>query len=78
MQQSALPSLTDLESRHRHEVQVKLAYATRNCSSPYAKGKRSFEILAKLNPEILQSQLPSFARTRQILNTVLPQNASPL
>jgi hypothetical protein len=76
LQDSALPPVTDLESRRRHDVQDKLAHATRNCSNPYAKGKRSFEILAKLNPDTLQTHLPSFARTRRILDTVLPKNAS--
>jgi len=76
LQAPALPPLADLENRHRHDVQDKLAHATRNCTSPYAKGKRSFEILAKLNPETLQSHLPSFHRTRQILNNHLPQQDS--
>lgn len=67
LQSSALPPLTNLEARGRHDVQDGLAHATRNCSNAYTKGKRSFEVLAKLTPEVLD-QLPSFARARRILN----------
>ena len=67
LQNSALPPLDNLEARGRHDVQDKLAHATRNCSNAYKKGKRSFEVLAKLTPEVLE-QLPSFVRTRRVLN----------
>lgn len=67
LQVSALPPLVQLEACGRHDVQDKLAHATRNCSNAYTKGKRSFEVLAKLTPEILVEHLPSFARTRRIL-----------
>ena len=65
-----LPS-SDLENRHRHSVQDALVTATKNCSAPYAKGKRSFEVLAKLDPERLKTQLPSFVRVLRILNEKL-------
>lgn len=68
LQNSALPPLTDLEARGRHDVQDKLVHATRNCSNAYTKGKRSFEVLTKLTPEVLEEHLPSFARTRRVLN----------
>jgi hypothetical protein len=71
LQASALPSLVDLEHRERHDVQDKLVHATRNCTNAYAKGKRSFEILAKLTPSTLSKHLPSFARTRRILDQKL-------
>lgn len=67
IQESALPSLIDLEKRNRHYVQDKLTHATRNCSNAYSKGKRSFEILGKLNPEVLEQYLPSFVRICHIL-----------
>jgi len=67
LQDSALPPLHNLENRHRHNVQETLKHATRNCSNAYAKGKRSFEILGKLNPVVLAQHLPSFVRVRQIL-----------
>lgn len=68
LQVSALPPLVALEGRVRHDVQDKLAHATRNCSNAYTKGKRSFEVLAKLAPAVLEEHLPSFVRTRRILN----------
>ena len=71
LQTTALPRLVNLENRQRHDVQDKLVHATRNCTNAYAKGKRSFEILAKLAPATLEAHLPSFVRTRRILNQKL-------
>jgi hypothetical protein len=71
LQVSALPPLNGLEDRPRHSVQDKLMHATRNCSKAYAKGKRSFEVLGKLDPGVLASYLPSFVRVRRILNARL-------
>jgi hypothetical protein len=71
LQVSALPPLNNLESQHRHEVQDKLMHATRNCSNAYAKGKRSFEVLGKLDPSVLDARLPSFVRIRRILQVRL-------
>ncbi len=71
LQESALPSLNDLEQRSRQEVQEGLKHATRNCSNAYAKGKRSFEILGKLKPEELGGQLVAFRRVTRILNDKL-------
>ena len=68
LQESALPSLVDLEQQLRHDVQEKLIHATRDCSNSYKKGKRSFEILGKLMPATLEKHLPSFVRIRRILN----------
>ena len=71
LQANALPPLVDLEARQRHDIQNKLAHATRGCTNAYTKGKRSFEILAKLTPATLETHLPSFVRTRRILNQKL-------
>jgi hypothetical protein len=71
LQVSALPPLVNLENRERHDVQDKLVHATRNCSNAYVKGKRSFEILAKLSPGALGTHLPSFVRVRRILDQEL-------
>jgi uncharacterized protein DUF4276 len=71
LQVSALPALLNLESRNRHDVQDKLGHATRDCKNSYAKGRRSFEILAKLTPETLEKYLPSFRRARRILDRKL-------
>lgn len=70
LRESALPPLVDLENRDRHDVHDKLALATRACSNAYAKGKRSFEALAELDPSVLKA-LPSFARVIRILKQKL-------
>ena len=71
LQVSALPALVNLENRDRHDVQDRLVHATRNCTNAYAKGRRSFEILAKLRPGTLATHLPSFVRVRRILDEKL-------
>ncbi|HJH28635.1 MAG TPA: DUF4276 family protein [Methanosarcinaceae archaeon] len=68
LQTNALPPLTDLESRSRHEIQNDLSHATRDCSNSYRKGKRSFDVLEKLSPDELE-RLPSFARVKNILES---------
>ena len=68
LQSSALPSLLNVENCHRHEIQKLLVRATRNCTNSYSKGRRSFEILGKLNPGVLKKHLPSFERNIEILN----------
>lgn len=67
LQEAALPPLVDLEQRTRHDVQDRLAHATRNCRNAYAKGKRSYEVLGKLEPGALRKHLPSFVRVCRIL-----------
>lgn len=64
LQMSALLPENNLEIRPRHEVQDKLAHATRDCGKDrtYTKGKRSFMIIGKLNPETLKAHLPYFRR----------------
>lgn len=71
LNENQLPPTEQLESRHRHAVQDALQNATSNCSNAYRKGKRSYEVLAKLNPEILAGLLPSFARAMAILEQKL-------
>ena len=70
-QENSLPPLIDLEKRHRHDVQDKLAKATSECNNGYEKGKRSFEPLHKLRRNILEPLLPSFARMCRILDATL-------
>ena len=71
LQTSALPPLDNLEGRSRQDVQDRLERATRDCPSPYTKGPKSFEILGKLNPDVLEQRLPSFRRARRILSDKL-------
>jgi hypothetical protein len=68
---SALPSLVGLESRDRHEVHDSLVKASAECSNGFKKGKRSFELLAIVNPDELEKHLPSFARVKRIPNDKL-------
>ena len=71
LQESALPALVNLESRPRDAVQNSLAHGTRNCANKYEKGKRSFQIIGELTPNTLGVHLPSFVRTRRILDARL-------
>src|SRR5258708_4703054 len=71
LQENALPPLIDLEKRDRHDVHEHLVHASRNCSNAYAKGKRSFEVLAKVDPAVLKQHLPSFVRIDRILTANL-------
>ena len=71
LQESALPPLVELEQRGRHDIQDRLAHATRECSNAYTKGKRSFDILADLTPATLDQHLPSFVRVYRILDEKL-------
>jgi hypothetical protein len=73
LQTLALPPLTNLEHQSRQDVQKKLEHATRNCTSSYTKGDRSFKILAELQPSTLARHLPSFVRTIRILDESLPE-----
>ncbi|MEW6157008.1 MAG: DUF4276 family protein [Verrucomicrobiota bacterium] len=71
LQENALPALVDLEQRLRDQVQEALCHATRNCGNAYQKGKRSFEVFGRLNPDVLANHLPSFLRVRRILDAKL-------
>ena len=71
LQVSALPSISNLEQRDRHDIQHKLTRATRDCTNKYAKNKRSFDVFAQVNPGTIQALLPAFARMLRILNEKL-------
>ncbi|MGH9842758.1 MAG: DUF4276 family protein [Blastocatellia bacterium] len=64
LQTSALLPPLNIEARIRHEVQDALQHATRNCGKDrsYTKGKKSFEVLGKLDPNTLKLHLPYFRR----------------
>lgn len=66
-----LPPMTALEGRDRHSVQGCLEQATSECKNAFAKGKRSFDILMKLDPATLKLHLPSFVRVDSILKEKL-------
>ena len=71
LQENALPPLDNLENRNRHDVHDSLIHASRNCANAYSKGKRAFEVLAKLDSEVLKQHLPSFVRVDRILKATL-------
>lgn len=70
-QESALPTLPTIETQHRHDIQKKLAHATRNTTKPYQKGTRSFAVLASLDPDVLATHLTQFRRFLSTLKTLL-------
>ncbi len=71
LNENPLPALLNLESRSRGDVQDALERATQNCRNAYAKGKRSFDALEKLDPAVLKQHLTSFARVDRILKAKL-------
>ena len=68
---SELPALDNLEVRRRGYLNDRLESATQDCPEPYSKGRNSFEVLGKLNPNVLEEHLPSFRRARRILRDKL-------
>ena len=70
--ENALPPTVDLENRSKDDVQTALKNATKNCGNrrKYKKGKRSFGLLGKLDPEKLKD-LPHFSRLCDVLNKKL-------
>ncbi|HEY5953772.1 MAG TPA: DUF4276 family protein [Terrimicrobiaceae bacterium] len=71
LNENPLPALPNIENRSREAVFLALVTATRDCLNGYAKGKRSSEVLEKLNPVVLRQHLPSFVRVERILKTKL-------
>ena len=72
LQESALPSLHNVENTDRHAVQKALTQATRTCKKSYKKGKVSFELVQQINPASLNiDELPSFQRVVDILKSRL-------
>ena len=71
LRENTLPSLSQLESKGRHDVQERLERATQDCRNYYAKGKRSFDVLEQLDPATLKQNLPSFVRVDRILKIKL-------
>ena len=71
LNENPLPHTNGLESNGRHDAQDRLERATKDCQNSYAKGKRSFDVVAKLKPAVLRQHLPSFVRIVRILNAKL-------
>ena len=73
LNQSAFPALDDLERRDHELVQQALEDATRPCGIDrmYRKGRRSYLVLAALNPDRLRTCLPHFRRFMATLDSRL-------
>ena len=73
LQESALPPPNDLEERAKADVQQALEHATRECGRDrtYVKGKRSFKLIAELDPGVLRAKLPHFAKLCEVLDKKL-------
>lgn len=73
LQESALPAPNDLEGQAKAEVQQALEHATRECGRDreYKKGKRSFRLIAELDPRVLEENLPHFVELHRILDKTL-------
>ena len=70
LREGTLFPLNDLENRLRKELHETLVSATNDCgkNKGYEKGARSFQILAMLNPKLLEENLPYFKRFRETLD----------
>ncbi len=68
-----LPPLKDLETRPKDDVHDALVDATRECGrdKAYRKGRRSFELVGRLDPDQLKKHLPHFVRLCDMLDTKL-------
>ena len=71
LQVGALPEFDELEGVSPGMLENRLKSATQDCPEPYSKGRNSFDVLGKLNPDVLEELLPSFRRTRLILRDKL-------
>ena len=67
----SLPSV-DLESRTKKDILAALNKATSGSQKgEYKKGRDSFDLLGKLNPEELKTKLPYFRRFAKALDAIL-------
>ena len=72
MNSTKLPDDNNLESRTKEDILAALKRATSSSSKgEYKKGRDSFDLLGKLNPDELKSKLPHFRRFVNALDTVL-------
>lgn len=76
LQESALLPPDRLEERAKVDIQQALEHATRECGRDrtYRKGKRSFRLIAELNPRVLSDHLPHFVGLCEVLDKKLAVN----
>jgi hypothetical protein len=73
LRESALFPVEGLERRSRQDLLAALKNATEECGrgKGYDKGRRSFQILAELDPETLKENLSYFRRFSETLDRYL-------
>lgn len=71
LNENPLPALFNIEKRPRKDMLKAIETATTNCTNGYKKGSRSFEVLEKVDVDVLRKHLPSFRRVERILKTKL-------
>ena len=71
LNENPLPAFPNIEKRPRKDMLKAIETATRKCKNEYEKGARSFEVLEKVDVDVLRTHLPSFARVERILKTKL-------
>jgi hypothetical protein len=73
LRESALFPVEDLDRRSRQDLLAALKNATEDCGrgKGYDKGRRSFQILAELDPETLKENLSYFRRFSETLDRYL-------
>lgn len=59
---AALPNWRNLEAVPKRDLFESIKKATRQCSTPYAKGKVSFELLAAIQPQQVSAACPHAKR----------------
>ena len=75
LRESALFPVEGLERRSRQDLLAALKNATEDCGrgKRYDKGRRSFQILSELDPEMLKENLSYFRRFSETLDRYLRQ-----
>lgn len=68
-EENVLPQWPRLEEVPKASVLAALRDATLHCSPPYNKGKSSFQLLAGINPGLVETACPQAARLLQRLRT---------
>lgn len=70
LHEGALLPENNLETRSKEDVQTALENATHGCGRDreYSKGRRSFQLVGELNPEVLRARLPHFQSLLDALN----------
>lgn len=73
LRENSLLPVGDLERRGKDAVQQSLEDGTRGCprDRQYLKGKRSFQVVAELDPAVLERELPHFKRLLETLRAAL-------